>query len=131
MNFPEVPFDETLFEANDMMKSYWERSTENREENFVRDVRTEEQDLPVELRELRQMTLDAFGDKAVADSPGDNVVGDVIGHTEAPSVDALVTAKSTNGSTILLWAVVIGAAVFVVVSQMHHRGLFSHSSRRS
>jgi hypothetical protein len=128
MNFPDVPFDETLFEANDMMKSYWERSTENRTENFVRDVRTEEQDLPEELRELRQLTLDSFGENQVAEKPED--LGEVVGQPEAATVDAIVRPKSVNGSTVVLWLIVGGAAVFLVVSYMHHRGLFSRSSTR-
>jgi hypothetical protein len=28
--FPDVPFDETMFDSNEMMKNYWNRATENR-----------------------------------------------------------------------------------------------------
>ena len=28
--FPDVPFDETLFESNEMMRNYWDRATDTR-----------------------------------------------------------------------------------------------------
>jgi hypothetical protein len=124
MNFPDVPFDESLFEAIDMMKSYWERSTENRSDNFVRDVRTEEHDLPEELRQLRQLTLDSFTERVMPEL-------EVVGVPEKASVDALVTEKSVNGYTVVLWIILAAIVVFVVVSQMHHyryRSSSSHSS---
>ena len=37
MNFPDVPFDENLFSSNQMLKSYWERSTEKRLEATIPD----------------------------------------------------------------------------------------------
>lgn len=125
MNFPDVPFDESLFEANDMMKSYWERSTENRSDNFVRDVRTEEHDLPEELRELRQMTLDSFTERPSTEEPV------VVGVPAKASMDALVTEKSVNGYTVVLWLVLAALIVFVVVSQMHHHYRSRSSSHSS
>ena len=45
MNFPEVPFDETLFESNEMMRNYWDRATEKRSSFVAREDHDELEEL--------------------------------------------------------------------------------------
>jgi hypothetical protein len=59
-NFDSMPFDESLFESNEMMKTYWERSTENRSVHFSQDVRNEERQLPDDIRELHELSMSSY-----------------------------------------------------------------------
>jgi hypothetical protein len=54
--FPDVPFDESLFEANELMREYWNRSTENRSVSMVKDSNVEEPFMPMELLELHEVS---------------------------------------------------------------------------
>ena len=50
MNFPDVPFDENLFASNTMLKSYWERSTNERAAAVIPDWPSEESNDSNDLR---------------------------------------------------------------------------------
>ena len=56
MNFPDVPFDETLFESNEMMRNYWDRATQKRSSAF---------DSAEEEDELRDLTIASFDQNVV------------------------------------------------------------------
>lgn len=61
MNFPEVPFDENLFASNTMLKSYWERSTNERPDAIIPDWPSEETtNEPNDAKELRLATIEQF-----------------------------------------------------------------------
>jgi len=55
MNFPDVPFDEKLFESNELLRSYWDRATESKvyeiPEGFL------------EAEDLRDMTHETFSNE--------------------------------------------------------------------
>ena len=61
MNFPDVPFDENLFASNSMLKSYWERSTNERSGAIIPDWPTED------YSDLRNETLNHFNDNSASD----------------------------------------------------------------
>jgi hypothetical protein len=65
MEFPNVPFDENLFESNQMMKDYWNRSTSGRQIEYAHDVVHEETNLPEDgeaavYQELRQLSEQSY-----------------------------------------------------------------------
>jgi len=116
MNFPDVPFDESLFDANDMMKSYWERSTDNRHNEHVSDVPREEKTVHEELQnELYALSMESFNSKAhgktTAAEAAEALV--VVGLPKKVAVDALVTEKSTAG-TVTVLALVTVVAIFLI-----------------
>jgi hypothetical protein len=59
-NFPEMPFDESIFDSNDLMREYWERTTESRVQGFASDIRMEETHLTDDLAELHRLTVKSF-----------------------------------------------------------------------
>jgi len=63
--FPNVPFDESLFEANDLMLEYWQRSTEDRTHAYVPDVRAEEEYFAKDILELRERSIRSYEPKEV------------------------------------------------------------------
>lgn len=114
MNFPDVPFDESLFDANDMMKSYWERSTENRHMETSDDVR-EEKTVHEELQnELYALSLDSYKEPKIPEPEAElgTVINETVG-VPAVSVDAIVTEKSTSGS-VMVYIVLGLVAVFLL-----------------
>jgi hypothetical protein len=115
MNSFDVPYDENLFESNDFMKSYWERSTENRNVAFVQDLRMNE--IVNDDSEMRDMTMDAFEDDSVE---LDKTVGLVenVGRIEASSFNVAqesktLLPKALSNSTAVIWAVIAIGAIFV------------------
>lgn len=86
MSFPELPFDESLFEANELMRTYWERSTQDRDDHEYEGLK-EERMLPEDFADLRAASKEAFLNRA-----GSTVVG-------APAranIDAVVKPLSTE-----------------------------------
>ena len=119
MNFPDVPFDETLFESNVMMKNYWERQTENRS-YFAQDERVEEEHIGQDIVELRELSMGSFAvpeTESVAETA--EIVQSSFGLTEKPSI-VLPKANSQETNAIILVVVI---AVIVVVAH-----LYSHRS---
>jgi hypothetical protein len=119
MNFPDVPFDESLFDANDMMKSYWERSTDNRHNEHVSDVPREEKTVHEELQnELYALSMESFNSKS-SQAQGKTAAAEaeealvVVGLPKKVAVDALVTEKSTAG-TVTVLALVTVVAIFLI-----------------
>ena len=105
MNFPDVPVDEKLFESNEMMREYWDRSTQNRGVHFVPDVRAEDD----EFDELRSATADNF----VPNSDVAEVV--VAAPLRAATMDAVVTPKSTTDN-VIFWVLLGLVAAFIAYS---------------
>lgn len=123
----DVPYDESLMDSNDFMKTYWERSTENRNVAFVQDLRTDERTSD-DFSELRSMSMGAFGGLE-ADEQIDELNDKVPGAPEAapakdPSVldttfgsedvPGLVEPKSVTitGSTVAIW--LLGALLLLL-----------------
>ena len=120
MNSFDVPYDENLFESNDFMKSYWERSTENKNVQFVQDVRTTEVD-----QELRNATMSAFGnDETGAEDDFNEDLDDEKLDDSVRLVDTtfnkkkgrkVLEPKSASSSTSIVWALVAFAALFLFI----------------
>jgi hypothetical protein len=70
MNFPEVPFDENLFASNTMLKSYWERSTNERPDAIIPDWPSEESAFKEsdDAKELRAATASQWDDELKPDT---------------------------------------------------------------
>ena len=128
MNFPDVPFDESLFEANQMMKTYWERSTENRNVEFVPDARAEDE-LPTDLAELRVLSMETLAEAfepvvvAVEERPVEPPV--------EPIIDAIVLPKQlfgglTNTQAAGVGIIVLLAIYIIIISINHYRSRTSH-----
>lgn len=132
MNFPNVPIDESLFESNEMMRAYWERSTENRNVHFVADLRYEE-DTPDDFAELRALSMETFtASTVVQESPEALVVNNTVGLVEEVPADAVVVPKSdevvsgraiTGGQTaaIVVVAVVVVAYLYISYNASRRR----------
>jgi hypothetical protein len=123
MNSFDVPYDENLFESNDFMKSYWERSTENKNVQFVQDVRTTEVD-----QELRNATMSAFGNDETEDDFNEDLDDEKLDDS-VRLVDTtfnkkkgrkVLEPKSASSSTSIVWALVAFAALFLFI--MNFRG---------
>jgi hypothetical protein len=101
MNFPDVPFDENLFASNSMLKSYWERSTNDRDEATIPDYPSEEK-----YADLKQQTLRHFDSPETADSvdsansvePADSAKADLEAEPEAEPMAE--TAAEETGDVV-------------------------------
>jgi len=58
MSFPEISFNESMFD-NNLMQEYWNRSTEDRT-YYEPDNQVEERQLPDDLSELSQLSMEKF-----------------------------------------------------------------------
>lgn len=98
--FPEVPIDENLFESNEVMKDYWNRSTSSRP--FEAQDEAPEDDL-IELRKLTDMHYQQGTESITSESK------------EAPVIDAIVVPKATSSTdrTTLLLLVILAALVVI------------------
>lgn len=70
MSFPDVPYDETLFESNELMRNYWENATQKRSAVDTQETIDELYDLSIasfnEDQVLRLSTVeDSLKDKNV------------------------------------------------------------------
>ena len=100
MNFPDVPFDENLFASNSMLKSYWERSTNERSEANIPDWPSEEK-----YDDLRKQTLHHFDEPVVEPEAAEpeeptktaevEPVAEVVNAAE-PVKDAIVKPKALS-----------------------------------
>ena len=132
MNFPDVPFDENLFSSNEMLKSYWERSTEKRLEATIPDYPSEESfrknDLEEESLKLWAPKVQRSASKVskaeeVAEAakevaePADSVVlyEPKKSLKNGASVDALVEAKSTAGVLTIVFACIGGSLIIAYI----------------
>jgi hypothetical protein len=114
MNFPDVPFDENLFASNSMLKSYWERSTNERSGANIPDWPSEEK-----YDDLRFQTLEHFEDDSKVEAvetvepepevpeifiakevPEVEPVAEVI-NVKEPAKDGIVKPKALSTSGIL------------------------------
>lgn len=60
MHFPNVPIDERLFESNELLREYWERSTDNRGVHFAADARFDNDPVLDDVQELRDLSMAGF-----------------------------------------------------------------------
>jgi hypothetical protein len=130
MNFPDVPFDESLFESNSMMHAYWSRSTD-RQYN-IPDARLEEfddsQDLRLRSADLLEATAAAEAAAAAEQAEAEQAEAAQAAEITGPEImkarevarrtalgDAIVKPKSVTEQYYLIFiivAVMIGIAVF-------------------
>ena len=126
MNFPDVPFDENLFSSNEMLKSYWERSTEKRLEATIPDYPSEESFRKNELEEeslklwapkVERKSKTAPESAAETVEPSDSVVlyEPKKSLRNGASTDALVEAKSTAGVLTIVFACLGGSLIIAYI----------------
>jgi hypothetical protein len=130
----DVPYDESLMDSNDFMKTYWERSTENRNVAFVQDLRTDER-VSDDFSELRSMSMGAFGSLEAEDEADDRIKDSLV--AEVPAKDSsvidntfgsddmpgLVEPKSVTitGSTVAIWLLAALLVLLGVLLYMTYR----------
>lgn len=125
MNFPEVPFDENLFASNTMLKSYWERSTNERASATIPDWPSEES----ESNELKLASMDHWKNHEPVDSEGkETVVANKIVQKERPigPLGAIVEPKMETSNILII--VFAGAAVVLIMLYFFYR--MGQSSKR-
>ena len=139
MNFPEVPFDENLFSSNKLLKSYWERSTENRSAATIPDWPSEESEDHSDLRTAskeqwassqaeRQAERQAEGQDAFFAPILENNFD-----ARPKSVDALVDPKMSGSNIAVIIVVSIAAALLLayLFISMGYSNKTVYSPRRS
>lgn len=120
MNFPDVPFDENLFSSNQMLKSYWERSTEKRLEATIPDYLSEEVS-----NELKINSLKLWDEENTLGKPQKNILAaephkeeEILIMEPEKKSDAKVYTKS-NGTFLVIFIYTLLAA-FVIYWAMQH-----------
>ena len=114
MSFPDVPFDEKLFESNELLRSYWDRATDS--------VTRELPEGFLESEDLREMTDETFMDKTVPEAHvprpeiADEVIQEVIHAKTVEENSDLVFEKSTppSGDGNTKWVIISFVVIFVV-----------------
>ena len=124
MNSFDVPYDENLFESNDFMKSYWERSTQNRNVAFVQDLRTTE--VVTDDGELKYATMKTFNgldDKSVDDKEDelddeklDDSVRVVDTTFNKKRANKIVLPKSESSVSIIWSFIAVGAIYLFLIN---------------
>lgn len=139
MSFPDVPFDEKLFERNAMMRAYWERATDDRPRDFateglvVEDVEDRRYD---DLQELRDLSASSWSDATdeVPQAPQDFEAyeAEIVGNDEAAKepVDAVVKPKSRDVSSTNWTALVITIVLVVIAFLYFYRAAPSQQMRQ-
>jgi len=127
MNFPDVPIDENLLESNEMMMTYWNRSTDGRSFSFVNDSAEAKNDDVQELMDLSRSAVTENLAVPVKDDVPDVVVPNI--ERRKASKDALVEPKSLSVSTSQWIAIAIIAAL-LVLAVMTHKKYGSSAYRR-
>lgn len=124
--FPDVPFDESLFEANELMREYWQRSTENRAISSVPDTTVEETLLVSELLQLQEMSKNTFERQLqkeevqqVVNMPEPEVQNEEI-HVvnvplEIPSHEAIVKTLTVNQNSGLSAGAVVAIIIITII----------------
>lgn len=118
-----MPFDENLFESNQMMKDYWNRSTSERAIDYARDVVHEETALPEDgeaavYQELRQLSEQSYRPQSAGFVARPSVpLADSFAATDSFGLGAVVQPKSraASGTNGLIVAGVAVAALLVVL----------------
>jgi hypothetical protein len=144
----QVPYDESLLDSNEFMKSYWERSTDNRNVAFVQDLRTEE--VIDDFSELRSMSAGAFydvdSDEAAVAEPEVPLVAETPEAPEVPEVPEVPVVNNEIGpkkkepgtmkpkalelstSAVFAWmfflvSLLLGALLYMAYRRPHHQRL--------
>lgn len=133
MNFPEVPFDENLFASNTMLKSYWERSTNERASATIPDWPSEES---TESKELRLESLDHWSQNTQEQNIQEQeeiIDTKITNKTEVPvgPLGSRVEPKLSTSNTIAL--ILAGVAVVLIMLYFFYRlgeGAHKKSAKR-
>lgn len=116
MHFPNVPIDERLFESNELLREYWERSTDNRGVHFEADARFDKDPLLDDVQELRDLSVSAFEETAQAPFVRDAIV--LPKNEDAP----LTTRAGMSVNQVVVWtAIGIIALYFLVLKSGGNR----------
>lgn len=125
-----VPYDESLLDSNEFMKSYWERSTDNRNVAFVQDLRTEEVTSD-DFSDLRKRSRGAFHEfdsedatdlvnsdrkvdsKVDAEDDGEVIKAEFGNDTKGPNV--MQPKEVTVSTTAIMAWIFAGLAVLLAV----------------
>lgn len=126
MNFPDVPFDENLFSSNQMLKSYWERSTEKRLEATIPDYPSEE---TFQKNELEQESLKLWSNNKVHSAAevadGAALEGQIVVLDRAPQdspsgpaaiIDARVHPKSASAVLTIVFAFIAAGLILAYMA---------------
>ena len=121
-----VPYDESLLDSNEFMKSYWERSTDNRNVAFVQDLRTEEVTSD-DFSDLRKRSRGAFREfdsedatdlvktdrKFESEDDGEVIKAEFGNDTKGPNV--MQPKEVTVSTTAIMAWIFAGIAVLLTV----------------
>jgi hypothetical protein len=130
-SFPEMPFDESIFDSNDLMREYWERTTENRTQAFVQDIRIEETPYTDDLAELHRLSIKSFPKETMSEveqvptfvqHESNEVVHQVVQETqfEGPETAVVVplivqTNSGLSGGAILAVIILVILLLYIVI----------------
>lgn len=118
MNSFDVPYDENLFESNDFMKSYWARSTENRNVSFVQDLRSNEvMNDDSELRGISMVQHKDVDEDELDDEKLDDSVRLVeTSFNEKPKKHVLEAKALSTGATAIWVLIAVGAILLFLMN---------------
>lgn len=137
MNFPEVPFDENLFSSNALLKSYWERSTEDRTSATIPDWPSEETEKHQDLRNASKEQWALSQPMAPFENmaPIEKVVKSTFNMPVDPTAakGARVEPKMSAGNIAITVILVLAAVLFLayVIMSMNKTNKTVYSPRRS
>lgn len=127
--FPDVPFDETMFDSNEMMKNYWNRATENRPAPRFSDAKQDERREDDELIQLSNDVYEGLINNLTAERRNEEVFPSgnaASGPTTGPSpalasgpstasADESTEARAVREVSSNTWSIWIFASVAVVL----------------
>lgn len=134
MNFPEVPFDENLFSSNALLKSYWERSTEDRTSAIIPDWPSEETE---KHQDLRNASKEQWALTQEPMAPIEKIINTTFDMPVVPTVKAergaRVEPKMSAGNIAITVILVLAAVLFLayVIMSMNKTNKTVYSPRRS
>lgn len=126
-----------MFESNELMRSYWERSTQDREDVAAESLRIE-QYMPEDLAELQTLsgaTFDAVvvgaHKRAIEDAVVKPLMADEVPPpTEAPAAAPVVepaqpaglrTTPGNNNANATFWVALVSVLVFILLAYIASR----------
>jgi len=116
MSAIEMPF-------NELMSEYYNRSNESRNVRFVHDIRNDEQELPVDIFELQELSHQSLNAGLAVNLPENNFAEPEVVQTVAErSIDAPVKPKSFSMPSSTELFIILGLFIVALL-------LFSYLNR--
>jgi len=109
--FPDVPFDESLFEANELMREYWNRSTENRVTSMAKDSNVVEPFMATELLELHEVSKHLFESSQEQQTGETQTSSEEAEHQQLHVVDAFAPEVPTHEAIVKTLTVSEGSSL--------------------